>query len=80
MRYLKATLAGLSAGCIFVIAITTIEFLLAARRLQAATTCADFQCFGAVQVESVWELLVAFFVGFAIAFAWFLRRRRAIGP
>jgi hypothetical protein len=78
VRYLKATLVGLFAGLVFAIAITTVEFLLAARRLQAATTCADYICSDAVLVTSGWEVLIAFVVGFVAAFTWFLRRRRAI--
>jgi hypothetical protein len=78
MRYLKATVVGLLAGVAVTIAIAAAEWLLAQRRLAASMQCDDGMCDGVVQVGDVSYLGIAFLVGFAIAFAWFLRRRRSV--
>jgi hypothetical protein len=73
VRYLKAALVGLLGGCVVVIAVATIAFV----RLAWLTTCVEFQCYGDVQIADR-NLGIAFAVGFAAAFAWFLRRQRRL--
>ena len=75
MRYLKASLAGLAGALLLAAAVAGIDGALAARRLAESVPCGDGDnvCGGAVQFGG-WELLVAFVLGFAVAFVWFLRR------
>jgi hypothetical protein len=80
VRYLTGALAGLAVGVLLATAVLGVEMVQAQRQSQSAITCADFQCFGAVQFGSVWGLLLAFVVEFAAAFVWFLRRPRRVAP
>ena len=78
MRYATAGLVGLVGGLLSALSCVAVESAFATARLQSATTCIDYVCAGAVQVGSIWTVLIGFAVGFVVAFTWFLRRRR--GP
>ena len=78
MRYLKAALAGLLGGLLLAFAAMSVEMIHAQRTVAAQmASCADYVCDGYAQVGGVWELLIAFALGFAAAFVWFLRRQRS---
>lgn len=82
MRYLKAALVGLIGGFLFEVAVTAIGFIVAFRELESATLCGDYQCFrAAFQPGNVWadraQVWIAFVVGYAAAFGWFVRRPKA---
>jgi hypothetical protein len=68
---MKAALVGLLGGFVVVMAVTAIDFV----RVESWTTC-EFQCYWGVDVGNVLYIGSTFLIGFAAAFAWFLRRRR----
>jgi hypothetical protein len=76
MRYLRATLVGLLVGFVVTVAMTAFELLLAQRKLAESMQCADGVCDSYVQFGHVRYLGIAFVLGFAPAFTWFLRRPR----
>lgn len=76
MRYLKAALVGLVGGFLLAAAVIAVEIVHAERTVSSQmASCVDNVCDGYAQVGGV-ELPVAFTIGFAAAFAWFLRRQR----
>jgi hypothetical protein len=78
MRYATAGLVGLVGGLLSALSCVAVESAFATARLQSAMTCVDYVCVGAVQVGSIWTVLIGFAVGFVVAFTWFLRRRRGL--
>jgi hypothetical protein len=76
VRYLKAALIGLLGGVLVATAVLAVEVVHAQTSVAIQmANCLDNVCDGWAQVGGV-EVPVAFALGFAAAFAWFLRRRR----
>jgi hypothetical protein len=75
--YRKAAVVGLGVGVLLAIAVATIDGIIVARLFSGATICPDPRCTRAAQFgrsEPI-QVLIAFALGFAVAFAWSLRRR-----
>jgi len=86
VRYLKAALVGLVGGLLLAASVLTVEIIHAQRVVASQmANCADdgsrqiaYVCGGAVQLGGVVELSVAFALGFAAVFAWYLRRSHPV--
>jgi hypothetical protein len=76
MRYRKATVVGLGIGLLLAIAVATTDEIIVARLMSRPMVCPDPACTRAAHVGSAepTQCLTAFALGFAAAFAWFLRR------
>jgi hypothetical protein len=76
VRYFNAALVGLVGGFLLTGAVITVEFIRDGGVITfQMTTCADYPCI-AHEWASALKLPVAFGLGFAAGFMWFLRPRR----
>ena len=76
MRYRKAIVVGVGVGLLLAIAVATIDNIRLARLVSSLPHCPAPRCERVVEIVSAEPLhvLLAFALGFAASFAWFLRR------
>jgi hypothetical protein len=81
-HFLKAALLGLVGGFLSAAAVLTVEIIYSLRVVASQMgNCADSVCDGYAQAGGAVELSVAFALGFAAVFVWYLRRtQKANGP
>ena len=73
-RRLKAALLAVSGGALLALAVMTTDAARASRLFKDSYPCPNAACVRAFyQLFEGTDVLIAFVVGFAVAFAWFLR-------
>lgn len=76
MSYRKAMVVGAGVGLLLAIAVATIDGVMVARLISSVFACPDPRCTRAAEIVGAepMHVLMASALGFAAAFAWFLRR------
>ena len=76
MSYRKAIVVGVGVGLLLAIAVTTIDNIRLARLASSLPSCPAPRCARLTEIVSAEPLhaLLAFALGFAAPFPWFLRR------
>ena len=71
-------IVGVGVGLLLAIAVSTIDDIRVARLMSGVFFCPDPRCTSMAEIVSAKPLhvLLAFALGFAASFAWFLRRQQ----
>lgn len=78
-RRLKAPLLAVSGGALLALAVMTSDATIAGRLFKDSYPCPNAACVRAFyQLFEGTDVLIAFVIGFAAAFAWFVRRQRSL--
>jgi hypothetical protein len=80
-RRLKAALLAVSGGTVLARAVMTTDAIIAGRLLKGSNACPNGACVReCYQLFEGTDVLIAFVLGFAATFAWFLRGPPRVAP